>query len=83
MQESPKILVVDDEEHIQELIRFNLEKNGYKIICTANGIDAIKIAKEQLIKHYEKSIGAFHFGNRRMIINTRAAKILVNQYFNT
>ncbi|MCB2288222.1 response regulator transcription factor [Clostridium sp. CS001] len=43
-----KILVVDDEEHIQELIRFNLEKNGYKVICAANGVDAIKMAKEQL-----------------------------------
>jgi two-component system alkaline phosphatase synthesis response regulator PhoP len=43
-----KILVVDDEEHIQELIKFNLEKSGYKVICTGNGIDAIKIAKEQL-----------------------------------
>jgi two-component system alkaline phosphatase synthesis response regulator PhoP len=43
-----KILVVDDEEHIQELIRFNLEKNGYKVICADNGIDAIKLAKEQL-----------------------------------
>ena len=41
------------------------------------------IAKEQLINHYERSIGAFHFGNRRMIINTNAAKILVNQYFNS
>ena len=41
------------------------------------------IAKEQLIDHYEKSIGAFHFGNRRMIINTNAAKKLVNQYFNS
>lgn len=41
------------------------------------------IAKEQLINHYEKSIGAFHFGNRRMIINTNAAKKLVNQYFNS
>jgi hypothetical protein len=41
------------------------------------------IAKEQLIEHYEKSIGAFHFGNRRMIINTSAAKKLVNQYFNS
>lgn len=40
------------------------------------------IAKEQLIDHYERSIGAFHFGNRRMIINTNAAKKLVNQYFN-
>ncbi len=43
-----KILVVDDEEHIQELIKFNLEKNGYKVICVDNGIDAIKLAKEQL-----------------------------------
>jgi two-component system alkaline phosphatase synthesis response regulator PhoP len=43
-----KILVVDDEEHIQELIKFNLEKNGYKVICTGNGVDAIKLAKEQL-----------------------------------
>jgi two-component system alkaline phosphatase synthesis response regulator PhoP len=43
-----KILVVDDEEHIQELIKFNLEKNGYKVICANNGIDAIKSAKEQL-----------------------------------
>ena len=43
-----KILVVDDEEHIQELIKFNLEKSGYKVICADNGIDAIKLAKEQL-----------------------------------
>ena len=43
-----KILVVDDEEHIQELIKFNLEKNGYKVICSGNGIEAIKLAKEQL-----------------------------------
>lgn len=43
-----KILVVDDEEHIQELIKFNLEKSGYKVICADNGIDAIKLVKEQL-----------------------------------
>ncbi len=43
-----KILVVDDEEHIQELIKFNLEKNGYKVLLADNGMDAIKLAKEQL-----------------------------------
>jgi two-component system alkaline phosphatase synthesis response regulator PhoP len=43
-----KILVVDDEEHIQELIKFNLEKNGYKVLLADNGIDAIKLAKEHL-----------------------------------
>ncbi|MEG0773275.1 response regulator transcription factor [Clostridium sp.] len=42
-----KILVVDDEEHIQELIKFNLEKNNYEVITADNGKDAFEIAKEQ------------------------------------
>lgn len=42
-----RILVVDDEEHIVELIKFNLEKNGYKVITADNGRDALAIAKEQ------------------------------------
>ena len=42
-----KILVVDDEENIQELIKYNLEKSGFIVICTGNGIDAVKIVKQQ------------------------------------
>lgn len=42
-----KILVVDDEEHIQELIKFNLEKNGFKVITADNGRDAFQLAKDQ------------------------------------
>lgn len=42
-----KILIVDDEEHILELIKFNLESKGYKVITAANGIDALKIAKSE------------------------------------
>lgn len=42
-----KILIVDDEEHIRELIKFNLENNGYKTICVDNGLEALKIAKEE------------------------------------
>lgn len=42
-----KILVVDDEENIQELIKFNLEKSGFNVIYTGNGIDAVKLIKEQ------------------------------------
>ena len=40
-------------------------------------------AKTQLIKHYEKTLGAFHFKNQRMIIDTRASKRLVEKYFKT
>lgn len=42
-----KILVVDDEEHIQELIKFNLENNGYKVICASDGIEALKLSKKE------------------------------------
>lgn len=42
-----KILVVDDEEHIAELISYNLTNNGYKVIIANNGIDAVKLAVEE------------------------------------
>ena len=40
-------------------------------------------AKTNLIKHYEESLGAFHFKNQRMIIETEASKKLVKKYFKT
>ena len=42
-----KILVVDDEEHIAELISYNLTSNGYKVITANNGNDAVKLAVEE------------------------------------
>lgn len=42
-----KVLIVDDEEHIIELLNFNLLSAGYKVISANNGIDALKIAKEE------------------------------------
>lgn len=42
-----KILIVDDEEHIIELLKFNLLNAGYEILTANNGIDAVKIAKSE------------------------------------
>ena len=39
------------------------------------------ISKTQLIDHYEKTLGAVHFGGRLMIIETNAALRLINKYF--
>jgi hypothetical protein len=39
------------------------------------------LSKSQLIEHYEKTLGAFHFGGRIMIIETKAALNLINKYF--
>jgi len=41
-----KILIVDDEEDILELIRFNLEKEGYRVESATNGESAIKKVKK-------------------------------------
>ena len=42
-----KVLIVDDEEHILELLKFNLSNSGYNVICASNGIDAVNIAKTE------------------------------------
>lgn len=38
-------------------------------------------AKTRLIKHYEETLGAYHFGGHKMIIPTHSAKILTDKYF--
>jgi len=45
---SKKILVVDDEVDILELLKYNLKKEGYNVKTVTNGIDAISTAKEFL-----------------------------------
>jgi len=39
------------------------------------------VSKSQLVEHYENTLGAFHFGGRIMIIETRAAIKLIDKYF--
>ena len=39
-----KILVVDDEEDILELVRYNLDREGYQVICAISGEVALKAA---------------------------------------
>lgn len=41
-----KVLIVDDEEHIRELIKFNLKKEGYDTEVAVNGTEALKIIRE-------------------------------------
>lgn len=43
-----KILVIDDEVHIQELLKFNLELEGHIVYCADNGNLAMNIVKEEM-----------------------------------
>ena len=47
MENTPvyKVLVVDDEPDIVELLQYNLEKAGYEVKTANNGKEAIKVAK--------------------------------------
>ena len=42
-----KILIIDDEEHIQELLKFNLEVSGYSVLCTKTGLEGYNMLKEE------------------------------------
>ncbi|RJQ25950.1 MAG: DNA-binding response regulator [Peptococcaceae bacterium] len=41
----PKILVVDDEKNILELLRFNLEREGYQVMTAVDGVAALELAR--------------------------------------
>ena len=41
-----KILIVDDEPDILELIEYNLKKEGYQVFLASNGQDGISVAKK-------------------------------------
>jgi len=43
---SLKILVVDDEEDLLELLRFNLAGEGFSVLCAATGEEALDKVKE-------------------------------------
>ena len=42
-----EILVVDDEEDLLELVRYNLSRDGYRVTCVGTGEDALKAARRQ------------------------------------
>ena len=42
-----KILIVEDEEDIQELLRFNLAKEGYQVTAVGTGEDGVKSAQDE------------------------------------
>lgn len=43
------ILIVDDEEHILELIKFNLEREGYNVLLCDNGEDSIHMIQNNAV----------------------------------
>lgn len=39
---SPRVLVVDDEDDLLELLRYNITREGYQVTCVASGEEALR-----------------------------------------
>lgn len=44
---SEKILVVDDERPIADILKFNLEREGYRVITAGNGNEALQLVGQE------------------------------------
>ena len=43
-----KVLVVDDEADIVELLSYNLQLDGFEVVSAANGMEALNKARQHL-----------------------------------
>ncbi|MEM1038755.1 MAG: phosphate regulon transcriptional regulator PhoB [Pseudomonadota bacterium] len=48
MSTSATILVVEDETAQLEMLRYNLEKEGYRVVCAEDGEEAMLVAREEV-----------------------------------
>ncbi len=44
----PRVLVVEDEQDLQDLLRYNLSREGMDVICADSGEKALEIARQKL-----------------------------------
>ncbi|MBM0065416.1 response regulator YycF [Alkalicoccobacillus gibsonii] len=42
-----RILVVDDERPIADILKFNLEKEGFEVVCAYDGVEAMEQVKQE------------------------------------
>lgn len=42
-----KILIVEDELNIRQLVKYNMEKEGYQVLEAADGLQGLKLAKSE------------------------------------
>ncbi|GBC60375.1 Fis family transcriptional regulator [Desulfonema ishimotonii] len=47
LQNSPHILIVDDELSMREFLEFLLQREGYRVSCAGSGADAIEMVRER------------------------------------
>jgi two-component system OmpR family response regulator len=49
MGSAQTVLVVDDESHIRDVVQYALEREGYRVICTADGREALGMLRKEKV----------------------------------
>src|SRR5208282_1396056 len=44
--ERPRVVVVDDERHIREMLTIGLEREGFEVKAAADGVEALSMIRE-------------------------------------
>lgn len=79
MENGSKILIVDDEIDVLEFIAYNLEREGFRTFTAKDGLEAIRIAKQEkpdlilldvMMPNLDGFAAAEHFRNLRDLKNT-------------
>ncbi len=79
MENGSKILIVDDEIDVLEFIAYNLEREGFRTFIAKDGLEAIRIAKQEkpdlilldvMMPNLDGFAAAEHFRNLRDLKNT-------------
>ena len=42
------VLIIEDEENLQEALKYNLEREGYEVIAASDGVRGLGLARERL-----------------------------------
>ena len=63
MEQKKSVLIVEDEKNIVDILRFNLQREGYETLEAYDGETGLELARERkcglvLVTHYPKSPGA-------------------------
>ncbi len=77
-RDSTSVLVIDDEQAISKLIRFNLEDESTQVIDAATGYDGIRILHEANIDLLLLDLGLPDIDGRTVLSKLRATDLLRN-----
>jgi len=49
MAPTQTVLVVDDESHIRDVVQYALEREGYRVLCTGDGREALGVLRAETV----------------------------------